>query len=38
MLLDRDLFNDMGPFDDISIHNHLLDPSTLYRINRTALD
>jgi hypothetical protein len=35
MLLDRDLFNDMGPFDDI--HNHLLELFTLYRINRTAL-
>lgn len=35
MLLDRELFNDMGPFDDL--HNSLLDCFSLYRTSRTAL-
>jgi hypothetical protein len=35
MLLDKDLFNDMGPFDDI--HNTALDMFELYQIRRQAL-
>lgn len=35
MLMDRNLFNDMGPFDDI--HNNLLGVFELYRTKRSAL-
>jgi hypothetical protein len=35
MLLDRNLFNDFGPFDDI--HNNLLGVFELYRTKRSAL-
>lgn len=35
MLLDKDLFNDLGPFDDI--HNSLVDCFALYTTKRAAL-
>jgi hypothetical protein len=35
MLMDKDLFNDMGPFDDV--HNNLLGVFGLHREKRLAL-